>query len=831
MKSISLRLKIVFGWIAIVVVPLVIIGTMFFVYVSDSLESMTREKNSRVAENLAGMTKSVLLGELRVIEALSADPQIVEAASSKRYVSSADLKLKQTYAKVGAEYEGMFIADKNGVILLEAVDSKRIGINIEQRDYFQKAHRGMATIGDPVFSKATGYPIVVACTPIFNYDRSFAGVLAIALKIDFLLDRISAIRMGKTGYAFMLDSKGMVIAHPRKELILHADATRISGIDMVARRMVRQETGTERYTLETIRKMASFAPVNMAGWSIGVTQNRDELLATTNSIRMFYLICGGIFLVLTTCGTLFFSKSVSTPVQKALNTLNKAIEQSAEAFVIIGLDRKVQFVNPATERLTGYSMAELASLEPFLNNTNSVPPDEIWHALEQGNIWAGCINGINKDSVPFNLEVTITPVRDDKGAISGYLAIGRDITRELRMEAQLHQSQKMEAIGTLAGGIAHDFNNILSAIFGYAELTMRVLEDRSKATQYLQNILNAAERARELVGHILTFSRRTEREMAPIEPKSLIKEALKLLRASLPTTIEIQESMGSDCHILGDPSQLHQVIMNLCTNAAHAMREKGGVLKVALDDVDIDERFAKLHHGISPGRHLRLKVSDTGHGIAPENLERIFDPFFTTKPQGEGTGLGLSVVHGILQNFGGTITVYSEMGKGTEFTAYLPVVGSTRPSPGRDEQDEVTGGSERIMIVDDETAIITIETEMLESLGYGVEGFNDSMSALAAFRRSPATFDIVITDYAMPTMAGLDLAEQLKEIRNDIPIILCSGHFDMVMERRADELRITERLNKPVTSRELAKAVRKALESRPTPLDRRNNGVSPASPL
>jgi CheY-like chemotaxis protein/anti-sigma regulatory factor (Ser/Thr protein kinase) len=313
-------------------------------------------------------------------------------------------------------------------------------------------------------------------------------------------------------------------------------------------------------------------------------------------------------------------------------------------------------------------------------------------------------------------------------------------------------------------------------------------------------------RARGLVNQILTFSRQAEQEKRPVEPAHVIRETLKLLRASLSTRIEIRESLRSRSLIMGDPTHLNQVVMNLCTNASFAMRENGGLLGVSLDDVVLEEDFVKAHAGANPGPHVKLSVSDTGCGIAPENLDRIFDPFFSTKPKEQGTGLGLSVVHGIVRNMRGVITVSSGPG-GSDFTIYLPSMGNSGKileSPGH---QELQRGSGRVMLIDDEANLTVIGKEMLERLGYTVASFNDSLMALDIFRKSSESFDIIITDSNMPGMSGLELARQAKSVRSDIPVILCSGHFETSTEIMAEELGVAKILKKPVMSHELASAI------------------------
>ena len=420
--------------------------------------------------------------------------------------------------------------------------------------------------------------------------------------------------------------------------------------------------------------------------------------------------------------------------------------------------------------------------------------------------------GKRRDETDFSVDVTITPVRNAAGQVGSYLGVGRDVTRELIMEAQVRQAQKMEAIGTLAGGIAHDFNNILSAIFGFTEVALQAVRDHTDAQPYLSEVLEASDRARDLVSQILAFSRQSGEGTKLLQPRHIIREALKLLRASLPSTIAIRESITSDAMVLGDPSQVHQVIMNLCTNAGYAMKDTGGVLEVGLREVELDEEFVSRHPEARAGRHLVLTVADTGPGIPPQIRERIFDPFFTTKPQGEGTGLGLSVVHGIVSSMGGVVTVESEPGKGSVFSVYVPIAQGEEPPALAGQPVEIHRGTEHLLVVDDEEALMRVEKAMLEGLGYSVRGSTNSRSALEAFRAAPDSFDAVIADYTMPNMTGYQLARKLREIRADIPIILCSGYLDPNMEKAVRGAGISAFVRKPISRRELALTLRQVLD-------------------
>jgi signal transduction histidine kinase/ActR/RegA family two-component response regulator len=381
-----------------------------------------------------------------------------------------------------------------------------------------------------------------------------------------------------------------------------------------------------------------------------------------------------------------------------------------------------------------------------------------------------------------------------------------------KLESQLRQAQKMEAVGTLAGGIAHDFNNILYTIMGFTELTLDELDAEPESRKNLQQVLQAAGRARDLVRQILTFSRQNEPNRQPVFVKPIVKEALKLLRATLPASIEIQSSIESDAQIMGDSTSIHQILMNLCTNAAHAMQPEGGTLRVELSDADLDKAFADVHPGMNAGRHLILTTADTGHGIDEQTMEKIFDPFFTTKQAGEGTGMGLSVVHGIVREFGGVVSVKSEPGRGSAFRVYLPVLENFEHAPETRIESPLPRGTEAILLVDDEPAITQMGRQMLASLGYTVKTENSSTKALERFKDAPGWFDLVITDMTMPEMPGDRLAAELLSIRPDIPIILCTGYSRMVSEEAAASAGIAALCMKPLIRKELALAVRRVLD-------------------
>jgi PAS domain S-box-containing protein len=405
-------------------------------------------------------------------------------------------------------------------------------------------------------------------------------------------------------------------------------------------------------------------------------------------------------------------------------------------------------------------------------------------------------------------------LRDDNGNIEGVLSSGEDITEQEQLEQQLRQSQKMEAIGTLAGGIAHDFNNILTAIIGYTELARYEQSAESPIKTDLDEVLNACNRAKELVQQILTFGRKGDQQLKPLRIQLIIKEALKLLRASLPTTIKMTQNIDPDCEaVFADPTEIHQLLMNLCTNAYHAMRESGGLLSVSLYPVALrkEDLGHKIH--LDAGLYLKLEINDTGTGMPEDVQNKIFDPYFTTKEKGEGTGLGLSVVHGIVTRLHGDISVHSEPGKGTTFIIYLPTVppSSADASPDLDSVN-IPKGNERILLVDDDVTIAQLNSKTLAGLGYEVTSFTNSEDTLHEFQKRPDNFDLVITDMTMPDMTGAELAVQILKIKPGMPIILCTGYSEQINEEKAKSLGIRAFIMKPVKISKLTETIRKVLD-------------------
>ena len=494
--------------------------------------------------------------------------------------------------------------------------------------------------------------------------------------------------------------------------------------------------------------------------------------------------------------------------------LATAIEHAAESVIISNKSGAIQYVNPAFEQLSGFSREEIVGQNFRIFRSDKHEKGfykDMWEVISRGNIWSGHITNRMKDDTLREFETKISPVHNRSGDIVSFVSVNRDVTQEKVLEAQLHQSQRMQSIGTLAGGIAHDFNNILSAIIGYTELTIDYLENGSLPYNNLQEVLEAGERAKGLINQILTFSRQSEQDLKPLQLKLIVKEALKLIRATLPSTIEIHQDFTSDAAILGDQIKVHQILMNLCTNAGHAMLGKDGMLSVCLSEVEFDSSFRIKHFDIKSGSYLKLSISDTGHGMSASLMERIFDPFFTTKEKGKGTGMGLSVVHGIVKSHNGTIHVYSEPGEGSTFNVYLPIIEKQLEQKIIAEKPIPTG-TEHILFVDDEESLINMGKQLLVSLGYDVTTRISSIEALELFKTRPDTFDLVITDLTMPNMTGDELAKQLMAIRSDIPVILCTGFSTRITEEKAKSMGIRAFILKPLIRKDIAETIRKILD-------------------
>jgi PAS domain S-box-containing protein len=496
-----------------------------------------------------------------------------------------------------------------------------------------------------------------------------------------------------------------------------------------------------------------------------------------------------------------------------------AIEQAADSIIITDRRGNIEYVNPVFLKVTGFFREDLIG-----NNFRIFRSDahekgfyrNMWRRISSGKIWSGRISNIMKNGSLRQFETTISPVRDAAGNVGGFVSVNRDVTHEVQLAAQLRQAQKMESIGTLSGGIAHDFNNILSIIIGNTEIAMLGLPESMPARANLEKAQAASLRARDVVRQLLSFSRKTELAKKPVALRQILEDNLHLLRASLPSSIEMRTDIQAKRDtIQGDSTQIHQVVINLCTNAAQAMPE-GGVLDIGL----WNELLDGAEGGASPPGTLQnfvvLSVRDTGSGIDHRIKDRIFDPYFTTKDVGKGTGMGLAVVHGIVQSHEGWITVESNPEKGSVFQVYFPILEAPETPEAKPDPSDMPKGKETILLVDDEELLVDIGTQILEFLGYRVVPFKNPEAALTHFRNQPHAFDLIITDFTMPGMNGIELVTQIRRVRADVPVILCTGYTEKLEPWEDGRLDIEIILAKPFEMRLLAATVRSVIDRNKT---------------
>lgn len=505
-------------------------------------------------------------------------------------------------------------------------------------------------------------------------------------------------------------------------------------------------------------------------------------------------------------------------MEQEMRRLAVAVEQSTEAIMITDVDGIILYANAAFEGTTGYSAKEAVGQHPDILKSgkhNQAFYDKLWKTISSGKTWEGRFTNLNKDGNLYDAEAVIYPIRDADDQVVNYVSISRDITQEAAIEKHLRQQQKMNAVGELAGGVSHDFNNILTAILGYVALCMNTVDEESKTYKYLSEIVKAGDRATKLVRQILTFSRQEEQQFHSLELQAIIDDSLSLVQTTMKKNIKLEQDIDPTCGaILGDTTQLQQVMVNLCTNAAHALGKEGtGKLTVTLRQADVsgeDEDGQVVD--LEPGTYACITVSDTGCGMPPEVQERIFEPYFTTKKQGEGTGFGLSIVHGIVRKHRGSITVESEEGKGTTFTLYFPLL--TEPAQQEPQDGEPSSTVKvrgRILFVDDDQTVLSMGREILESFGYNVVTATNGRRGLETFKQDSSVFDALVTDYSMPEMNGHELIREVIGIRNGIPCILCSGYMEKVEGEDLSKLGHAAYMAKPINWNELSRAIQEGI--------------------
>jgi len=558
--------------------------------------------------------------------------------------------------------------------------------------------------------------------------------------------------------------------------------------------------------MEDLRVLASGISVESEGW----TEAADGSNVYHETVKIPYLESAA-----GSTGMIGLSRDLTRrmEMEQEMHRLAVAVEQSSESIMITDTGGVIQYVNSAFESSSGYTHEEAVGQKPdFLKSGKQSAQffDELWATISAGKTWSGEFVNKTKDGDLYIEESVIYPIRGKGDQMINYVAIGRDITHEKEIEKHLRQQQKMNAIGELAGGVSHDFNNILTAILGYVALCMNTVEEDSKVYGYLKEIVKAGDRATKLVRQILTFSRQEEQEFHALELQPILEDSLSMCQTTMKKNILVEQEIDSSCGpILGDTTQLQQVMINLFTNASHALtKEKGGTLRVQLNQMEIGSRDdEELVVDLEPGQYACMTVEDTGCGMPPEVVERIFEPYFTTKKKGEGTGFGLSIVHGIVRKHRGLIDVESEEGVGTTFNVYFPILQENVESQQEDARMASVESDGCVLFVDDDEAILSMGREMLESFGYSVVTATNGRRALETFKLNPQGFDVLVTDYSMPEINGHELIQQALQIRKDIPTILCSGYMEKIEGEDLCELGHAAYMAKPIDWQELSRTI------------------------
>ena len=617
------------------------------------------------------------------------------------------------------------------------------------------------------------------------------------------------------------DGEGKIIsANPSAEKILGLSIAQMQGRTSIDPRWKSIHEDGSDFPGETHPAMISLSTgrkVKDAVMGVFNPQTESYRWISINAVPQFKEGEDSPYQVYTTFDDITERKHAQEALRESEEKYRTILEDMEEGYYEVDLSGNFTFLNDAMCKIRGQSKDELMRT----NNRDYMSPETAKAVYKYFNKvyttgkpaknmeW----ETIRADGSKRYIESSVDLMKNPEGQPIGFRGVVRDATEHKRMEAELKQSQKMESIGTLAGGIAHEFNNILGIIIGNTELAIDDVPEWNPAKECLKEIRTASMRAKDVVRHILSFARKTPAQRIPLNISTIIRDSLKLMRSSIPTTIEIRQNIVCESEmILADPTEINQLLMNLCTNAVHALSEEAGVLEVSLESISLDKDSAGQYENLDTGKFVKLTVKDTGQGIDPKIMDRIFDPYFTTKDMDKGTGMGLAVVYGIVKKHDGAIKACSELAKGTVFEVLFPLIEEVAEPELEVEPEVLPTGNESILFVDDERSLVKMGSQMLERFGYQVITKTNPTEALALFKAEPDKFDLVITDMAMPQMAGDRFAQELMQIRKDIPVILCTGHSARINEDRANAMGLAAYVMKPMVTRDFAITVRKVLD-------------------
>jgi len=742
-------------------------------------------------------------------------------------------------------FSSLVILRPNGDIYLVSPFKTQLKLkrtNFSDRAYFKEALRTKRPVISDSFHSAAGNPVVTVTVPVLDKSGNITACIVGGVHLTDLSRLVSKSRIGDFDFGFIVDRRGHLIAHTDTGLVKKEQRERYLEHALVSR-FLHEGRGDESKVMikdcvdpvDGKEYLSSFVKLK-SGWGLGLAQSRKAILSEIRPvIWQITLLVSIIILVVSVAGVLFALwigkrwETTEKALAKSESRFREMFEQSPFGIALIGsLKGSLYELNPKFAEICGRTVNEMIQTD-WMSFTH---PDDVQEDLDNMALLnAGRIPGFNMDKRYIRPDgsfvwanMTIAPVSVEDAAHPRHLCMIEDITEQKeaaeekkQLQDKLQQSQKMEAVGTLAGGIAHDFNNILAVILGNAELAADDISPGNPAGKSLKAIHQASIRAKDMVRQLLAFSRKSDEETKLLNMTPIVKESMKMLRSAVPTSIEFKQHISGDaCNILGDAAQINQIMMNLVTNASHAMSQEGGLLEVTLEKVVLQEETPCFDFILSPGPHIRLKMRDTGKGIEPKILARIFDPYYTTKEVGKGTGMGLSVVHGIVKRHDGGILVESTPGEGTVFEIYFPALEKMVAEEEKPE-GEIKGGSESILFVDDEESMVDLNHQRLTRLGYQVKSTTKPLEALEWFKADPDQFDVIITDMTMPHMTGDRLIKEILAIRPHMPTIICTGYSERMSAKEAEALGARRYIEKPMGVRDLASALRDVLEEKDEP--------------
>ncbi|MBF0226044.1 MAG: response regulator [Desulfobacterales bacterium] len=858
----SFKKAIISKFVILAFLPISLFGLIALKMFHDNLEKEISLKNFLIAKSLADEVERFLNEPVIIINQLHDvifENKLISPENINRYLA--------TSIKIYNLIEMVQILDENGTVTHVApMNNDYIGINLSSAPFYKKEEREAAISWTNTFiSMQTGSP-TVALTKSCNH-----GLIIEYLNLNSLNDMIEKVKINSSAYATICDQYGTIIAHPDRDFVL--ERFNIMDIDIIRNALTLKQEGTSQYISDE-KKLGSTAIIQSTGWVVGVHQSSDYAFMEVRKLRNIFIATIIFSLSLAALMTIYSLKNTLKPFSNLIDNTKKigqadynfpplaksyteidnlwenfksmayaikqrenSIKESEDRYktlistipygiVEITKEGIITFTNPIMLSIYGYEKKEFLgkSIFDFIESNEEKLDFKLYlntMTILQGHPTNLFLKNVRSNGNIIHTRIDWNYIRNSYEEITGFILVLTDITKEVlakqeykELEEKLTKAHKTEAIGTLAGGISHDFNNILFLIMGYTELLMSEVSKKSPTWNYLEVIYNSGKKARDIVKKILTFSRMKIGEKKPILIQPVIEEVLAIIKPSLTSTITINAEIDENCPcVLGNTSELHQIIINLCTNACYSMKEKGGKLTITLKQITIKPNdIKKITSGLYVGNYVMLSVQDTGDGIDESILEQIFDPYFTTKKVGEGSGLGLSVVQGIINKYNGHIAVNTQKGKGSTFDVYFPAIHSNDDSinhPANSIEDNANNGK-LILIVDDEKLIVKMQKFVLEKLGYKIEAKYSGVEALEAFKKNPSMFDLVITDMNMPFMSGFELSKELIKIRPDIPIILCTG-YNEIDEKTAKSIGIKKYVPRPIRVVELVDIIKNVL--------------------